>query len=169
MGIAWHYLQIINSKLRNANYFVFIISLTSLFLLTSLGTNFLLSLIENKNIIWFDPPSPKNYNIVLLVIEGVFIVPIIETFVFQTLQYYYLNKVNFLKTKGYLILIISALFFGVSHCYDLFYIIYGFVMGLVLMYGYMVRIKTDKYTFYLIAVSHGLFNLGVTTSQYYQG
>ena len=169
MGIAWHYMQMINSKFRNSNHLEFIISLTSLLLLTSLGSSFLLSLIESKNIIWFEPPSPKNHNIVLLIIEGVFIAPIIETFVFQTLPYYYLNKVNFLKTKGYLILIISALFFGVQHCYDLFYIIYGFMMGLVFMYGYMVRIKTDKYTFYLIAVSHGLFNLGVSISQYYQG
>ena len=162
-----HYIQTINSKFRNSNRIVFILLLTSALLLTSSCSSFILSLIEYKNIIWFDPPSPKNHNIVILVIEGVFIVPIIETFVYQTLPYYFLNKVNFLKTKAYLILIISALFFGVTHCYDLFYIIYGFFGGLVLMYGYMVRIKNDKNTFYLIAVTHGLFNLGVFFSKYY--
>jgi hypothetical protein len=154
LGNAKHYIQIINSKFKNSNHIVFILLLTSLLVLTSFGSSFILSLIEYKNIFWFDPPSPKNRHIVLLVIEGVFIAPIIETFINQTLPYYFLNKVNFLKTKGYLILIISALFFGVLHCYDLFYIIYGFFMGLVLMYGYMVRIKNDKNTFYLIAISH---------------
>ena len=167
MENARHYIQIINSKFRNSNHLVFIILLTLLLLLTSSIFSFILSLIESKNIIWFEPPSPKNHNIFLLIIEGVFIVPIIETFVFQTVPYHFLNKVNFLKTKPFLILIISALFFGLQHCYDLLYIIYGISGGLVLMYGYMVRIKTDKNTFYLIAITHGLFNLGVFFSKYY--
>jgi hypothetical protein len=34
-------------------------------------------------------------------------------------------------------------------------------MGLVLMYGYMVRIKSDSKTYYLITISHSLVNLGI--------
>jgi hypothetical protein len=33
-------------------------------------------------------------------------------------------------------------------------------MGVVLMYGYMIKIKSDKKTFILIAICHGLLNLG---------
>ena len=63
--------------------------------------------------------------------------------------------------RNYLVLLASALFFGLMHFYSLFYIIYGFILGLILMYGYMIRIKTDRKTFFLIAVCHSLLNLGI--------
>lgn len=84
-----------------------------------------------------------------------------ETILNQYLPYYLLNKVKYLNERSYLILLLSALFFGLGHFYSLYYIVFGFFSGLVLMYGYMVRIKTDNKTFYLVAIGHALVNLAV--------
>jgi membrane protease YdiL (CAAX protease family) len=59
------------------------------------------------------------------------------------------------------LLLASALLFGVSHFYSLFYMIYAFLMGLTLMYGYMVRVKSDQNAFWLIVIAHSMFNLGI--------
>jgi uncharacterized protein len=67
---------------------------------------------------------------------------------------------KFFRERSFLILLLSALVFGLLHTYSLFYIIYGFLAGIILMYGYMVRMKTDRNTFYLIATTHALVNLG---------
>ena len=100
---------------------------------------------------------------------SVVVAPFLETSLNQYLPYYLLNKVRYLKERSYLILLISALIFGSMHFNSLFYIFYGFICGLVLMYGYMVRIKTDKKTYYLIVICHALVNGFHPASENFQG
>jgi hypothetical protein len=105
--------------------------------------------------------SKELNGVIPLFIIPVIITPIFETYLAQSLPYKLLKKVKYLSERGYLILILSALFFGLIHFYSLFYIFYAFMLGLVLMHGYMVRINSDSKTFVLIAVSHALLNLGI--------
>jgi uncharacterized protein len=120
--------------------------------------NLVFGLIKEKDIVW--RAFPDDIDPFILFFLVVWVAPIIETWFCQYLPYYFLNKVKYLRERPYLMLLLSALFFGAGHYYSLFYIIYGFLAGFILMYGYMVRIKTDKNTFYLIAITHSLVNLG---------
>jgi len=154
-------MQLINSNFKNINRITFILVLTFLMFLILLVFNLTLNFIEFKDIEWFDSRILKNHSIIYRFLCGVLLVPIIETFLYQFLPYSLLNKVYFFKNRNYLILLISALIFGASHCYSLFYTIYGFFQGIVLMFGYMIRIKSDNKTFYVIALCHSLLNLGI--------
>ncbi len=148
----------INSRLKTTSRVTFVIILTSASYFVTIVFNFLFGLIREKDIVWF--PSPNDLDPIVFFFLGVIFAPLFETWFCQYLPYYFLNKIKFLRERNYLILFLSALFFGANHFYSLFYIVYGFLMGLVLMYGYMVRIKTDKNTFYLVAITHALVNFG---------
>ncbi|MEI6050456.1 MAG: CPBP family glutamic-type intramembrane protease [Bacteroidota bacterium] len=149
-----------NESLRSSNRVTFVVIITSLLYLVLFSFHFVLGLIREKDIVWFDFPG-KDEGVILIFIQTLIFAPLFETLLNQTLPYYLLNKVKYLNERSYLILLSSALFFGLEHFYSLFYILYGFLMGLVFMYGYMVRIKSDKKTFYLIAICHFLVNLGL--------
>ncbi len=153
-------LQKVTSRIRNTGRigFVTIITLTSFFIAFILSIVF--SYLRDWDIIILNFPD-REKNLITLFFTTVIITPIMETFLNQYLPYYLLKKVKYFQERSYLILLASALFFGLLHLYSLFYIIFGFLLGLVFMYGYMVRIKTDNKTFYLIAITHALFNLGV--------
>jgi hypothetical protein len=153
-------IQEINTRLQNFSRVTFIIILTSLLWIVALCLNFIFSYIKAKDIVWIDLSS-KEKGIGLLFISPIILAPIIETFIGQSLPYYVLNKVKYFNERSYLILLTSALFFGFIHFYSLFYVLYAFIIGLVLMYGYMVRIKGDKNAFLLIAICHSLLNLGI--------
>jgi uncharacterized protein len=135
--------------------FVVILTLSLIFL--NLVLNQVYNLIEEKDIIWGRtyPLNQKYFQIII----SVLVAPFFETWTAQSLPYKLLNKLTFFKKRNYLILLISAVFFGLNHYYSLYYMIYGFILGIVIMYAYMSRIKTDKKTFYLIVITHGLFNL----------
>jgi uncharacterized protein len=150
----------INNRLKNLNRITFVVILTSTLYIVAFSFNFAFGFIKEKDIIWFDFPS-KEKNSVLFFFTSIILAPIFETFLNQSLPYKLLNKVRYLNERSYLILLASALFFGLLHLYSLFYIIYAFLLGLVLMFGYMTRINTDKKTFLLIAICHSLLNLGI--------
>jgi hypothetical protein len=148
----------INERLKSLNRVTFTIILSFALFLTNVVFNLLISFFEKFDIVWFRFPGPDD-GIIFLFILAVIIAPVAETFIGQYLPYYLLNKIKYFNERSYLILLSSALFFGLNHFYSLFYMIYGFFTGLILMYGYMVRIKTDNKTFYLVAISHAFVNL----------
>lgn len=152
--------QKINTWLKNINRITFIIILTAAVYIVAFCFNFVLRFIKEKDIILFDFPG-KDKSIIFILFSSIVLAPILETLLNQSLPYYILNKIKYFKERSYLILLASALFFGLLHFYSLFYIFYAFLLGLLFMYGYMIRIKTDKKTFYLIAISHFLVNLGI--------
>ena len=160
MGNLNSRLQKINARLQSINRLAFILVLTATIYILAISFNYALLFIKEEDIIFFDFPGEEK-NIVFIFFIPVIIAPIFETFFNQYLPYYLLNKIKYFHERNYLILLASALFFGLLHFYSVFYIVYAFLLGLVLMYGYMLRIKTDNKTFYLIAISHSLLNLGI--------
>jgi hypothetical protein len=147
-----------NTWLKKTSRVTFVIIITSTSYLIIFLFNLLFGLIKEKDIVWH--AFPDDMDPFILFFTAVWLAPILETWICQYLPYYFLNKVKYLRERNYLILILSALFFGAGHFYSLFYIIFGFLAGIILMYGYMVRVKTDKNIFCLIAITHALVNLG---------
>jgi hypothetical protein len=135
----------------------FIIVLTLSLLFLNIVLNQVYYLFEEKDIIWGRtyPLDQKIFQIII----SVLVAPFFETWTAQSLPYKLLNKITFFNKRNYLIILISAVFFGLNHFHSLFYMIYGFILGIVIMYAYMTRIKADTKTFYLIVITHGLFNL----------
>lgn len=153
-------LHIITIYLRKLKGITFVFIITSLLYFVSLSFNIVLGFIKQKDLIFIDYQSKEN-SIVFIFIAPIILAPILETFLGQSLPYYLLKKINYMKERSYLILIASALLFGLLHFYSLFYIIYAFFLGLILSYGYMVRIKNDKNAFLLIAICHSILNFGI--------
>src|SRR6266481_274007 len=102
------------------------------------------------------PASIKGSGIVGRLIFGSIIGPVFETALFQALP------INLLRGKVKLswpvVLVASAGLFGASHWYSAAYIIFAFLIGLVLAYGYAVRQNDGGRPFLLITVVHGLRN-----------
>jgi uncharacterized protein len=150
--------QHLDSYLKSVKRPLFVVFLMTSSVIVAIIFNYLFGLIVEKDIIWLRFPSEEK-NILLRIIAGIIIAPLLETILFQTLPYVLLNKVRYFSGRDNLIIIISAVFFGLNHFYSLFYIIYAILIGLIFTYFYVVRIKDDKKTFYLIALCHSLFNL----------
>lgn len=153
-------LQKTSTNFKNSNRITFIIILTSALCIVVSCFNIAYGFIREKDIIFLNFPGAEDGDISIF-IKSVILAPIFETLLNQSLPYYLLNKVKYLSERRYLILLISAFLFGITHFYSLFYIIFACIMGIVLMFGYMIRIRTDKKTYYLIAFCHSLVNLGV--------
>jgi len=153
-------LQKITIFLKNLNGISFVLVITSLLYFVSFSSNIVIGFIKQKDLIFKDFQGKGN-SIVMLSITSIIIAPIFETFLGQFLPYYLLKKINYMNERSYLILLASALFFGLLHFYSILYIVYAFILGLVLSYGYMVRVKNDRNSFLLIAICHSLLNLGI--------
>jgi len=160
MGIKRSIFNKFTSKLQNLNPVGFVLVLTSMLFVLAIIFRFSFGSFMGKDIIWFETPF-KGENIIIVIISTVIIAPIFETYINQSLPYFLLLKIKYLDERRYLILLISALFFGVTHLYSMFYIFYAFFLGLALMGAYMIRISVDKRAFWLVAISHSIFNLGV--------
>ena len=153
-------LQKITIYLSKSKGITFVFLITSLLYLVSISCNIVLGFIEQKDLIFVNFHGKEN-SIVFLFIAPIILAPIVETFLGQSLPYYLLKKFSYMNGRNYLVITASALFFGLLHFYSLFYIIYAFLLGLVLSYGYVVRIRYDKNAFLLIAVCHALLNAGI--------
>ena len=86
----------------------------------------------------------------------VIIAPIIETYIAQ------FALMKFLKiyiTNQIYLLIIASTFFGIMHNYNWLYMLVTFFLGLILNYYYLEVQKISKYSFFLTALLHSLYNL----------
>ena len=153
-------LQRITICLNKLRGITFVLVITSLLYIVSFSSNMVLGFIKQKDLIFIDFHDNEK-SIVLIYIVPLLFAPIFETILGQSLPYFLLKKVRFMNERSCLILVASALFFGLLHFYSLFYMIYAFLIGLVLMYGYMVRIYNNKNAFLLIAICHSILNLGI--------
>ena len=152
------------SKLRNMlekrNIFTFIF----LFVVISLVFMILFNVIkEFFNIpdvkLFGEPTSVQNTGIDEMLILGVILVPLLETFLFQKLPYWLLVKSNYFAKHKYLIILITAPLFGLEHIYSLHYIIYATCLVAIFMYAYILRIY--KRPFWTVFGIHATFNLTV--------
>lgn len=87
-----------------------------------------------------------------------FIAPFIETLIFQSLVIELLEKIKILNEKKYIIVIISAILFGISHSYSYIYIFYAGILGLFLGYAYIVYQKKHFSPFLMVIIIHSLRN-----------
>ena len=85
-------------------------------------------------------------------------VPIFETLLNQFLPFKLMQNMSFSKNKYGLYVLVSAIFFGLGHCYSLQYMIFAFAVGLVLGYTYFFYSKMPKVAFWTTALIHGLRN-----------
>lgn len=118
-------------------------------------------------------PFFKNYDIggpkfiidssfIIKLIGGSIIIPLIETFIFQYLIIEYVGNIKKFKDKKFLIAVISAVAFSLSHYYNAFYIFYSFILGLFLAYTYILYKNKGKNPFIVVMILHALRNL-ITT------
>ena len=162
----------LNAFLAKANRLYFVFSISGLLYLTFIITNLLAYNLEKycliKDIVLIQSPNINNYNNVVLFFIAVIVAPLIETLLFQSLPYFLLKDIPLLERKKIILILISALFFGITHFYSLFYVVYAFQLGIILMYGYVIRVKNDNKTFFLICVSHAFLNSGIFIFQILQ-
>jgi hypothetical protein len=166
MGSIIYKIRKTNKRLKSLSRIPFIIILTSVLYLVAFFLNYVIGFIKEKDFVLMGFSSGEK-SIVIYIFSSMILAPVVETFLGQSFPYYLLNKIKYFNERSYLILLTSALFFGLLHFYSLFYIFYAFVLGLIFMYAYMIRIKTDRKTFYLIAISHFLLNLGILIKNFF--
>ena len=78
-----------------------------------------------------------------ILIFGILLAPIIETIIFQVGIYHILNIIPFFRDYNNRIILIGGLIFGLSHAYNIIYIISVIPAGMILMYAYIVRQKKN--------------------------
>lgn len=83
--------------------------------------------------------------------------PIIETFISQFCPIELMK--NFKITNRAILIIIPSFLFSLMHQYHPIYMGMTFFSGLILCYYYLEIQKTTKYSYFLTALLHSLYNL----------
>lgn len=104
------------------------------------------------------PQSIINASFLGKLFLGSLLAPIFETFVFQYVPIELLYKIKIEKHKNFFILIVSALFFSLTHTYSFIYIVYSFVIGIFLSYTYILYKKKNFHPFLIVVIIHSLRN-----------
>lgn len=120
---------------KNLQYFIIIF-------LIYFSFKFITSVIAN----YFDPTltdsSLKNESLLAKFIIIVVIAPVLETIIYQ----FAIIEIGFkLKLPAILSIIISSLAFGISHSYNLAYILVTTIVGFILAY-YYTALRSQNYT-----------------------
>jgi len=103
-------------------------------------------------------PEFEKIPIVLLFLFVAIIAPIVETFIFQYLIIRILKKINFFKNRMVLVMFISAVVFGASHTYSIFYMFMTFISGLLLAYAFIVYEDKKASAFWVTMAIHSFKN-----------
>ncbi len=107
-----------------------------------------------------DPTFLQSFGLLGRFLLGSIIVPLVETASLQWFPIFLLrDKLGF---HWILVIVLSATLFAQCHSYSTYYMIYAFMIGLVLAYGYAVLQETRGRAFLLICLVHGLRN-GITS------
>lgn len=105
-------------------------------------------------------PSIASSSLIIKLLVGCIVVPICETFLFQWLPIKVLRY--FIKDKDYIIILISAVLFGIDHYYSIWYSIEAFLVGIVLAYAFVMCERRKDSPIAVVAIIHGLKNLVAT-------
>jgi hypothetical protein len=95
----------------------------------------------------------------LFFVKAVILAPLIETFIFNLIVYESFSQFKFMKNNLFLIIFTSGIVFGVVHFYSIHQGIFAILAGMILMYGYII--KLGRRGFILVASSHAIYNLGL--------
>lgn len=148
----------LNRKLNQLNRFRFIFLFTLFLIIISSSLHYVIAGINSYDIKLFYGDI-QSTNLFFSVLITVFIAPIAETFIYQYLAYKLLIRLEYFKRNQVLIILSSAFVFGLMHFYSIFYIVYAFIIGIILMYAYSVRISSSSHIFWEISLSHSILNL----------
>ncbi len=83
----------------------------------------------------------------------VFFAPLVETYLFQYLFFEHLSR----YLKNSVIILLSAIAFGLGHTYYSGYILYAFFSGLLYSVGYYYRLNSHPYV--IVFLIHSVYNL----------
>ena len=87
---------------------------------------------------------------------GSVLTPLVETAIFQWAPIRLLR--TWLKLPAALTVGISAVLFGIAHTYSIGYVVFTFLIGLVLAWGFVVRDYRGGKAYLLICIVHALRN-----------
>jgi len=127
---------------------------------TCLLISFLISLILSYvNIDYLEIDYLKNKGLSYIFILTVLVAPVLETLIFQ---YGIIELLFRLKNKNKILyaILASAIVFGLSHYYNIFYVLNSFILGLAFATFYIIaKIRKDINPLYLLFSIHSLINL----------
>lgn len=101
------------------------------------------------------------YRILMVVLLG----PILETFLFQAMPYYFLNMFNFMKRHAWISIVLPSIIFGSLHMISIQYFLLALMMGLVFQFTYHVRSRSGD-PFLSTYLLHVLLNGMATTMSF---
>lgn len=95
----------------------------------------------------------------MLFVVGVLLTPFIETLLFQSLPFYLSGLLFKHKRRLFFYIIVSSLFFGLMHSYNVYYCIMGVYIGVVLSFFYYIVKLRKQNAVILIFIIHAFNNL----------
>lgn len=99
----------------------------------------------------------ENFQVTVdLLLDTLVLAPIFETLLFQTLFFAIFKRI---KTRYWIISIISGIAFGLFHNYSVFYMINTFLIGFIFMYMYLLRAEINNKPFISTIMAHFTVNL----------
>ena len=151
--------------LERRNVF-FVLSMAVLAILFSILFSYLLSLFGLQLLNPIDSHSFTDKIIVAVVLA-----PLFESWIFQYLPFFYLQKLYKEETGifKWFYIVISTLLFSIQHYYSIWYIIAMIVPGILLAYSFLhfyALYKNLIVPFWFIVIIHALVNLIATLSDY---
>lgn len=106
-----------------------------------------------------EPAFIDNGSLVEALFLALIFAPLLETFIYQTLIIFILRMFNGIKNKPIVIIFISAIIFGISHSYSIFYVGFATIVGVLLAYSYMVFLERKESSFWVTTAIHFMRNL----------
>ena len=144
--------------LKNLSTLKFIITITFCTFLVSLAFGCLVSIL---NVPISDTDVISNSSFIEQFIVTVIIAPLIETLINQYAIIKILRKLNILENRNLIIILISAILFGLGHTYNLQYVIHTFFIGILLAYSFVIYEKKESSPFWTVCAIHSLRNLTI--------
>ena len=158
--------KIFERKIKECSLFKFILLFYIVCILIPILKEFIVYLLHIQDI--YLTTGPKIYNYFILdFFKIVILAPLFETFISQYCVFILLSRFSFFRNHQSFVILISAISFGVMHYYSLIYIVYAFIMGLFLMYAYMLRLQKED-SFKAVSSIHALVNLSLLIFNYLQ-
>lgn len=107
-------------------------------------------------------------NIMTLLVVSIFILPFVETFIFQSLIFKICEKMTYFADNKIRIVLASAIVFALAHKYSYLHMLSGLIIGMILAYGYYIFEKREGAPFLMVSFIHCLRN-AVSVGMYILG
>ena len=98
-----------------------------------------------------------DYNNYLMFVIAVVFTPLVETFIFQALPYFVINRYFKHKNKFWIYLFVSAIIF--IHYNSFLYAVVTFLIGFVFAFFYYIAILKKESAYLLVVIIHSILNL----------